>query len=365
MNETTDQNTILDQPGRSRGGWGQQVVTGAAALALGLGFLWFLKLAAWPLALLIGAIALAAGLAPMVRWVEHWLPRTVSVVVVYLFLALILTLLIWVAIPPLVSEGQSALREIPAAVDKVETFLNRWIPGRDNLSIRDLLPAGLVSGSSPMLITVPQRFLDWATALLVVAFGAFYALVFAPNTHQFLLSLFPPARQEHVDEVLHGMTDAMGGWLRGTAIDMTVVGTMKYIGLTLVGYNIVAPLAIFAGLIAFIPVLGPIIAAIVTTTVGLLQSPTTGLLGLVVSLVVQQTESNFLVPVIMRGQARISPLLTVLALVAGERIGGLVGALVAIPLTTALRAFILMVVAPAIREWTGAPEVESDEEEAS
>ena len=362
MNQTVD-DTIHTLRARSTSGWWQGVLAGAAALILGLGFLWFLKLVAWPLALLIGAIALAAGLAPLVHRVGRILPRTPAVVVVFLFILLVLAGLIWLAVPPLLSQGQVALQEIPTLVDQTERFLNRWIPGQNNLSLQEMVPPQLISGGSSLLISLPRQFLSLLTALLVVVFGGFYGLIFAPNAHDFLLSLFPPARRRRVDEVLKGLTDAMGGWLRGTAIDMAVVGSMKYIGLTLVGYEIVAPLAVLAGLLAFVPIIGPIIAAIVTTTVGFLQSTTTGLLGLLVSVIVQQTESNFLVPVIMRDQARISPLLTVLALLAGERIGGLVGALVAIPLTAALRVFILMVVAPAIRDWTGAPEVDDEAEE--
>jgi predicted PurR-regulated permease PerM len=112
-------------------------------------------------------------------------------------------------------------------------------------------------------------------------------------------------------------------------------------------------LGLIAGTLEFIPVIGPIIGAVPMVLIALLQSPAKALIALVFAIALHQLESGILVPNIMRTQTSISPLLVLLALTAGLSIGGVFGALVAIPLTAALRVLIIELVFPAIRHRTG------------
>jgi predicted PurR-regulated permease PerM len=105
-----------------------------------------------------------------------------------------------------------------------------------------------------------------------------------------------------------------------------------------------------------LPVVGPIAAAVPIVALALVQSPTTALAVLVLYVVLQRVEGQLLTPNIMNSQTHISQVLALLALFAGGALGGILGALVAIPLAAALRVFVLRVVAPAVRRWTGADE---------
>ena len=100
-------------------------------------------------------------------------------------------------------------------------------------------------------------------------------------------------------------------------------------------------------------IVGPLFTAALLAAIMLSQVLGKVWLVLLFALVLQQVGSNIIVLNIIPKQARLSPLLTLLALLAGERIGGLVGALVAIPLVAALRVLVLEVIAPAVRRWTG------------
>ena len=212
-----------------------------------------------------------------------------------------------------------------------------------------------------MLLAIPRRLLELVTAFVVVFFISLYALILAPGLESFVLSLYPERSRERVEAVAAKMMGAMGGFVRGTLIDALVVGVLTYVGLLLIGMPFELILSVLAGLLEIIPVVGPLITAILLVTVAVLQAPGKVWIVLAFAVVLQQVESNILVPNIMREQAKVSPLLTLLALLAGERIGGLVGALVAIPLVAALRVLMLELVAPAVRSWTGAPPVPEGE----
>jgi predicted PurR-regulated permease PerM len=97
--------------------------------------------------------------------------------------------------------------------------------------------------------------------------------------------------------------------------------------------------------------------------IALLQSPTKAIIALGYAIILHQVESNILVPNIMRTQTEISPLLVLLALTGGLAIGGIFGALVAIPLTAALRVIFVEQVFPAIRRRTGAQAANSEDKE--
>jgi predicted PurR-regulated permease PerM len=159
------------------------------------------------------------------------------------------------------------------------------------------------------------------------------------------------------------MAEAMGGYIRGVFIDSLLVGIITYIGLLIIGLDYPLVLAVLSGVLEIIPVIGPLLAGAAMVLVAILQAPDLVLIVLIFAVVLQQVESNIIVPNIMRGQAEVSPVLTILAIIAGERIGGVIGALIAIPLAAALRVFVVEVVAPIIRRRTGAWRSSGAEEE--
>ena len=136
------------------------------------------------------------------------------------------------------------------------------------------------------------------------------------------------------------------------------MGVFTYVGLTIIGLDLALTLSILAGLLEVIPVLGPVLAAIPMLIIALLESPTQALVVLLFVLALQQVESRILLPFIMRSQTEVSPLLVLVAIFVGEALGGLLGAIVAIPLVSMLRVFVQRVVAPWARRRTGAPSLE-------
>jgi predicted PurR-regulated permease PerM len=169
-----------------------------------------------------------------------------------------------------------------------------------------------------------------------------------------VLSLVPPVSRDKTAAVLQEMGDAMGGYVRGAAISAVIMGVLAWLGLLLIGVDYALALGALTTLGEPIPYVGPILVGGVVVLVALAQSPAKAVLALVLYTVLQQLESNFVAPNILSRATRTSQALVIFALVAGAAIGGLLGALVAIPLAGAAQVLVIRVIAPAVRLRTGA-----------
>ncbi len=341
--------------------WWRVTTAGAAALILAAGFLavfWYL---ARPLALLFIGATLAAALAPVVAWLERRLPRTLAVLLVFLAVLLLLFAMGWVIFPALVGQAQDAIDRLPEFVDRARSCLESRLPLGD-FSLTDTLTSQLSQAGSSLL-AVPLALVSSVVDVLLIVVIAVYGLLLLPRMAGFVRSLFPDGRAERVTGVLAHMGQAMGGYVRGTVLNGLLVGLLTFVGLLIIGVDYAAVLGLLAGLLEIIPVLGPTIAMVPIVGIALLDSPIQALIAFIYMVVLHQLENHLIVPNIMRSQADVSPLLVILALFAGSSVAGIAGALVAIPLAAALRVFVLEVLAPAIRAWSGAQRRAEPEEE--
>jgi len=113
---------------------------------------------------------------------------------------------------------------------------------------------------------------------------------------------------------------------------MLIIGILSYFGYVIIGVNFALPLAIIAAILELVPNIGPTIASILAGIFGLTISPITGVLAVIWGIIVQQLENNFIVPKIMKEATGINPLITILLIASGARLGGVVGAIIALPL---------------------------------
>jgi predicted PurR-regulated permease PerM len=337
--------------------WWWVVTALAAALIIGGSALVALWQLARPLAVLILGISIAASLAPFVERLSRRVPRAVAVVSVYVLLAVVLVVIGWVVVPPLARQVRGVSDNLPALISRVQSIVNQW----DQLSDGSLVGALLsqLGQLGARLVSLPFAVASSVFDILLVVFISIYWLLLAPSMERFVLSLFPEGQREGVGQLINDMGAAMGGYLRGAVINGLIVGMLVYIGMLVIGVDYALVLGLIAAVLEVVPVIGPIISGTIIVVTALLQSPTKALIALGFVIIMQQAENNLLVPNIMRSQTNISPLLGILAIFVGGAVGGLLGAIIAIPVAAALRVFVLQVIAPAIRRQTGAEVIES------
>ncbi len=354
----TDNGKLLLAPISPCASWWRMVSAGVAALFLGLGALQLFPLVAHSLALLILAISIAAALAPLVKWLERWIPRLAVILLVYFVLVLLMAAIFQILLPVLVTQIQAFGERAPDSVAKAQQTLDQWNLG---VSLKDaVLPQ--LGQLSTTLMTLPLTILSSLFDIVLVLVISIYWLLAALPMRDYFFSIFPVASHPQAGVLLGAIGASMGGYIRATFINGFVIGVLTYIGLFALGVQYPLVLGLSAGLLELVPIVGPIISALIVVAVTLMQSSTQALIALGYMFVLQQLEGNLLVPNVMRSQTEISPLVAILALYTGSAIGGLLGALIAIPVASAIQVVSRELVVPAVRRWTGAGVVETPPE---
>ena len=332
--------------------WLRVILAAAAALFLGLGMLVLTGLLAKTLALVFLAVSIAAAIAPVVALLQRRLPRSAAIILVYVLLALLLLGIIAVIVPALASQMQELVDRFPDLLEQAENWIDEqgWLND-------DSIVDGVMSQVQRVGEGVIAFPLGLASALLEIVLVVMISLYLLLETHalrRFVLSLFPSSRQQQVWDVGAEILGAVGGFVRGVILNIFIISVVTFIGFSVIGLEFPLVLAIIAGLFEVIPVLGPLVAAVPAVAIALLDSPTTALITAVFLLIIQQFEGNILTPNVMHQQAKVSPLLVLVAVFAGGTIGGVLGALVSIPLVATLRILMIRVIAPAVRSMSGA-----------
>ncbi len=300
-----------------------------------------------PLALLLLAIVLAEALAPFVDWLARRLPRPLAIGVVYLAVLLIFALIGWIVVPGLLAQAQAIVDAAPTMIADARRWIDRFgFVSSDQIQRLLLARVGQLGGQ---LVSLPITFFSSAFEIIVVIFLSVYWLIAAPATERFALSLCPAAQREACGDVLRGMGRSMGGYIRGTVLNAVIIGGLAYIGYRVIGLQYPLVLALVAGMLEVVPVLGPILAGGLTTLLALTDSFQKATIVLVFWIALEQLEGHVVTPNVMRSQTDVPQLLVLLGLLIGGSIGGILGALVAIPLAGALHVLVLHALAPALR----------------
>lgn len=359
--EAESRATMLPVPKRTRMQWTVAVPV-ASGLILGLGFLGLLYLFSRTLGILLLSITIADALSPIAAWLQKRMSRTLAVVLIFGTLIGFLVLFGWVLAPAIVEQTRNLVERAPNISQQLQQLIEQ---GRRFLPDGALPNVGAALGDwTQRLLSVPLAVGSALVLLVLVFFLSFYWLLAEPSINEFLRSLFPEHRQPRVDEVRRKINRAMGGYLAGLTLDGLITGALTWTGLQLVGIEYAFPLAAVSALGELFPYAGPIIAAVPGILVALLQSPEKVIWVALVYLAVQQIEGHILTPNIMRKMTDVPQVLVITALFAGASLGGLLGAIIAVPLAGAVKVFVEEVVAPAIRKWSGAQPYDPDEETA-
>jgi predicted PurR-regulated permease PerM len=293
------------------------------------------------------AIVVAEGIRPLVRRLEGWrFPKPAAILAVYLVLLGVLALLVVLLVQPLVSQAQQLVNDFPRYQNQLQTFINDvqsrlHLSGNFNSQI-----GGALGTAKDVLLAIGSTVATVLVDFVIVLVLAFLWLTTSDRLKAFVVDLVPPARQPLAADVIADMGTRIGGYLRGVVINMVVIGLLA--GGAVAALRLPSPvlLGIFAGVMEAIPIFGPFLGAAPAVLLGFTVSPLYPLLVAGVFLVIQQVESNTLVPVVMNRVVALPPLTVVLALLVGGALQGVPGALLAVPVAAALQVLVLRVVVP-------------------
>lgn len=272
--------------------------------------------------LLDGAASLSARHSPLSR---EW-----ALAAVMLAGVVLAALLAWLFGAQIRSQFGQLAQQIPQSWETVKQQF-----GLDGLQSLLGSGRGIVSGALSSLGSALAAGLFAIGDLLLVVFGAVF-LASRPEVYRrgFLL-LFPENARDAARSTIRAIGAALRRWLLGQLISMAIIGALTTAALLALGVPSALALGLIAGLLEFVPIVGPILAAAPAVLVALGESGQLALLTLGAYLVIQQVESNLVLPLIERRMVRLPPALTLFAVVAIGIAFGALGVLLATPLTVA------------------------------
>lgn len=282
------------------------------------------------LLILFASLILALGLTPLVDWLtKKRVPRGLAVFLVTIFLCLFFVGLGAVGISPLIDQTQKLIQKLPQFLDTLAQSPNapEFLRGFNQALAEQL------SDVSRNILRATWGAFSGALTVVSVLFLTFYLLLDLENFKKLLLSFLSKADHRAAKDIIEEIETKLGVWLRTQFLLMIIVGMMTFLGLWLLRVDYALPLALIAGLLEMIPTLGPIIAAIPAVIVGFASSSLTGLGVLALAILVQQLENNLIVPKLMQKAVGFNPLLTMIIILVGGRLFGLLGILISVPAT--------------------------------
>lgn len=205
----------------------------------------------------------------------------------------------------------------------------RQLPEQVRSQISDgSLSTALVS----RLRTAATSVMTFLADVVVVVFAGIYLAATPDLYRRGLVLLVPPSGHDRAREVLDATGEALWKWLIGQLISMALVGMLTYTALLLLGIPAALALAVVAAVLEFIPLIGPILAALPAIVIAFAVSPTTALWVAGAYLVIQQVEGNLIQPLVQKRVVSLPPVVTIGAVVAGGTLFGIMGMFLAAPL---------------------------------
>lgn len=269
--------------------------------------------------------SLADAIAKRTRISHAWALAIAIVLVAVLFV--LITTLFGTTIRQNVN---TLMEELPAAWQAIRGRIGevRWLVDALDRAGQALLTSNMMSRIGGALGAVMGVF----TNIFLVLFAGLYIAAQPKLYRDGFLKLVPPRDRARIDATLVRCGVFLRNWLLGQLIAMVVVGTLTWAGLELLNVPSALALGLFAGLAEFVPILGPIAAAIPALIIAFSQDSRLALWVLALFVVIQQLEGNILQPIIQRRMVALPPAVTLFAVLAFAILFGAMGALLAAPL---------------------------------
>jgi len=301
------------------------------------------------LLVVFASIVLATVLNQLVTFLQKFrLRRGPAVAISVALLVAVLAVFFALIVPRLVEQLQQFDDIMPLAVERLRLW-NNWL---QNIIPNQLLESiqgirYLTQGLQDWLNRLIDNFFRLVSSSLSIILGLllFVALTImlladpSPYQQGFIM-LFPAFYRRRVDDILNKCAVSLTGWIKGTLLTMLVIATLSYIGLLILGIPLPLVNAILAGLLEFIPNVGPTLSVIPPALLALSEAPWKILAVIALYFGIQQVESLVILPLVMKSQASLLPAVTLVAVVFFGSFFGFLGVFLAVPLVIVLQIWI-------------------------
>lgn len=301
------------------------------------------------LALFVIAIVLASAFDP---WVDALhkikIPRGISIAVVYLVFISIITVLVILLAGPITDQIVEISRSFPQIYAKLTSALS------DINKLEGLNTTGAMSSASGTSLTelakglsqigtgifnVVTSVFGGIVSFFMILVITFYLTIEEDTFKKFIRNLFPSEKGQQISALVEKMQKRLGLWFRGQMILSLIIFVCVYVGLVLLNVKYALLLAVLAGLLEIVPILGPWISAIVAIFFAWADGFNKALYTAILYFVIQQLENHIIVPKVMGKSTGLNPIVVILVILVGARLAGVIGALLAVPIATMISVY--------------------------
>lgn len=320
-------------------------------LAAAFAIAYFIYLSLDILLLLLVAFIIALAIRKPVQALQRRrLPKGLAILIVYGLVLLVIALLLLVILPPIIRQSapylqdeDTLIKQIMAAENRLEaeiearTDLEITLP--DEQAVRTTISSA-VNQARSRIPALAGNFGSLLSNLALVFVTAMYILLSFDQIIDMILRLFPTQQRGEILQMLEEIEQAVGGYVRGALLVAAIIGVLDFLALTILRIPNAGMLALIVAVTTTVPAIGGYVGVIGATLVALLSSPTDALVTLIVVVVVQQLENYVFSPRIIESTVNLNPVISIMSILIGVAVVGVVGALIAVPVASAVKILI-------------------------
>ncbi len=351
MTQTTDVQTPESEQAERALRWAERrdrMVVALGATAFVIFGLWVLSHIARAAILLVLALLLAYALLPAVRFLTRYMPRALALLITYLLLIGVIGGIGYLVVT-------SAINQFTTLVPLVQHFVAPGPNGQPSQLVQLLLRLGLtkaqidsfeaqlVAGlqqAAQSVVPVVEGILNSTLDVVLILMLSIYLIIDGERLTRWLVAETPLATRQRVTSFLTTLRHVVGGYIRGQLIMSSLIGALVGIGMLVLRVPDAALLGVLAFILEFIPILGTLISGAVCVLLALTNGWVWALIVLGYFVIVHVIEGDIVGPRVMGKAVGIHPAVSIIALIAGGELFGILGALFAAPVAGLIQAFL-------------------------
>jgi len=300
--------------------------------------LWFLVKIRSIIILIFLSIILVSALSRPVEWlVAKKIPRILAQIIIYILIIILFAFTIGTIVPLLVSQTTEFVSRTPQIFENVNNFLLF-----NNVPVQDV--SSIISKQAQQfagdIFSISSAIISSVVLIITVFVLTFYLLLEWKIFARMFATAFSPKHEKRVLNIISKVQDGLGNWVRAQLTLSITVGVLIFTGLRILSIPYALPLALIAGILEIVPIVGPIIAAIPAILVGLTISPVIALAAAALFVIIQQMENHLIVPVLMSKVVGLQPPIVIIGLLIGTKLYGVAGAFLAVPVIVVIKILI-------------------------
>jgi predicted PurR-regulated permease PerM len=299
--------------------------------------------------ILFVSILLGTVIRPVVGWLHRrGFSRIVGVILVFVLLLALIIGFLFLLFPLIADQGVKIVALIPGYYQNLRAWVAnnpaQFVAGLSNFLPVTLPGLAVIEQTGQQMLASAEQALGYiataakvffmATAILILAF---HWTLDGPRTIQSVLLLVPGDHRNTISELISAIESKVSAYIAGQGVLCLVIGVMAFIVYIIIGLPNPLVLALVAGVLEAVPMVGPVLGAVPAGIVALSISPTKLIWVIIATVIIQQIENTLLVPRVMRKAVGVNPFVSLLAIFAFSSLFGIAGALMAIPIAAIIQ----------------------------